>query len=107
MSNGKGPRRVLSWVRGIFFFRESDYYENNQPRAELREGFGFSDGELRQTKKAFLIYKAELVGEMEGGPGTSYGSFWECSRVGWRHWGLGGLSLLFPLVLRCGNLKFF
>lgn len=78
MSNGKGPRRVLSWVRGIFFFRESDYYENNQPRAELREGFGFSDGELRQTKKAFLIYKAELVGEMEGGPGTSYGSFWEC-----------------------------
>lgn len=90
-----------------FFFRESDYYENNQPRAELREGFGFSDGELRQRKKAFLIYKAELVGEMEGGPGTSYGSFWECSRVGWRHWGLGGLSLLFPLVLRCGNLKFF
>lgn len=54
-------------------------------------------GSVRQTKKAFLIQKTEVVGEMEAGPGISYGSFWECSRMVWRLWGLGGPTLLFPL----------
>lgn len=64
-------------------------------------------GSLRTEAKEenFTNLEDLLVGEVAAEPGISYGSFWECSKVGQRIWVLGIHSFVL-LVLRCGNLKF-